>query len=73
MLDSNSQRHKYAMVQYHFDGPEVEIKVKPHGNSKSAAPFFVLQIQPERESLLLHPHTTQSKLFILLHWSKVGN
>ena len=40
MLDGNSQHHKYAMVQFHFDGPKVEIKVKPHGNSKSAAPFF---------------------------------
>ena len=28
------------MVQYHLDGPKVEIKVKPHGNSKSVAPFF---------------------------------
>ena len=40
MLDGNSQCHKYAMVQYHFDGPEVKIKVNPHGNSKNAAPFF---------------------------------
>ena len=23
-----------------FDGPEVDIKVKPHGNSKAATPFF---------------------------------
>ena len=28
------------MIQYYFDGPEVEIKIKPHGNSKSATPFF---------------------------------
>ena len=28
------------MIQYYFDGPEVEIKIKPHGNSKSNAPFF---------------------------------
>ena len=28
------------MVQYMFDGPEMDIKVKPHGNSKTATPFF---------------------------------
>ena len=28
------------MIQYYFDGPEVEIKIKPHGNSKSASPLF---------------------------------
>ena len=28
------------MVQYMFDGPEIDIKVKPQGNSKAATPFF---------------------------------
>lgn len=28
------------MIQYWFDGPPVEIKVKPHGNSSIGAPFF---------------------------------
>ena len=28
------------MVQYYFDGPEVEVQVKRHGNSKSSIPFF---------------------------------
>ena len=28
------------MVQYMFDGPEIDIQVKPHGNSKTATPFF---------------------------------
>ena len=28
------------MVQYWFDGPSVEIKVKPHGNSLTGQPFF---------------------------------
>jgi len=28
------------MMQYYFDGPEVEVKLKPHGNSKSSMPFF---------------------------------
>jgi len=28
------------MIQYWFDGPPIEIKVKPHGNSQSGTPFF---------------------------------
>ncbi len=28
------------MVQYLVDGPEIEVKVKPHGNSKQSRPFF---------------------------------
>ena len=37
---TSGQRHKYALVQYIFDGPEVEVKVKPHGNSNHARPYF---------------------------------
>lgn len=39
-LDSQGQRNKFALIQYIFDGPEVEIKIKPHGRSKSNQPFF---------------------------------
>ena len=39
-IDGNGQRHKYALVQYLFDGPEVEVKIKPHGNSSHARPYF---------------------------------
>ena len=28
------------MIQYLFDGPEVDIKIKPHGNSKGNRSFF---------------------------------
>lgn len=28
------------MLQYYFDGPEIKITIKPHGNSKSSVPFF---------------------------------
>lgn len=28
------------MLQYMYDGPEVAIKVKPHGNAKTSTPFF---------------------------------
>ena len=28
------------MLQYYFDGPEIEVKIKPHGNSKSSTPYF---------------------------------
>ena len=40
LIDEQGKRHKHAMVQYLLDGPEVEIKVKPHGNSKECKPFF---------------------------------
>ena len=40
ITDKNGQHHKYAMLQYNFDGPEIEIKVKPHVNSLSGRPFF---------------------------------
>ena len=33
-------RNKMALIQYTFDGPEVEVKVKPHGNSKTETPYF---------------------------------
>ena len=36
----NSERHKYAMLQYMYSGPEIDIQIKPHGNSKSSKPFF---------------------------------
>ena len=38
--DGNGVQNRYGLMQYYFDGPEVEIKIKPHGNSKSASPFF---------------------------------
>ena len=38
--DGNGVQNCYGLMQYYFDGPEVEIKIKPHGNSKSASPFF---------------------------------
>lgn len=28
------------MLQYWFDGPQVDFQIKPHGNSKSTTPFF---------------------------------
>ena len=39
-VDGSGAQNRYGMIQYYFDGPEVEIKIKPHGNSKSASPFF---------------------------------
>ena len=38
--DGNGVQNRYGLMQCYFDGPEVEIKIKPHGNSKSASPFF---------------------------------
>ena len=38
--DGGGKQNRYCMLQYYFDGPEVEVKIKPHGNAKSNAPFF---------------------------------
>ena len=38
--DSSGSQNRYCMIQYYFDGPEMEVQIKLHGNSKSSAPFF---------------------------------
>ena len=38
--DGNGEQNRYGMIQYYFHGPEIEIKIKPHGNSKLASPYF---------------------------------
>ena len=38
--DNAGTRNKLALVQYSFDGPEIQVKVKPHGNAKSDTPFL---------------------------------
>jgi hypothetical protein len=38
-LDSEGQRNKYSMIQYLFEGPEIDIKIKLHGNSKGDRAF----------------------------------
>ena len=38
--DVQGRHNRYALVQYWFDGPQIDIKVKPHGNSKSSHPYF---------------------------------
>ena len=40
VIDSDGQRSKYSMIQYLFEGPEVDVKIKPHRNSKGDRPFF---------------------------------
>lgn len=40
LADASGLQNKHVMVQYWFDGPPVEVKVKPHGNSQTSLPFF---------------------------------
>ena len=40
LTDMNGLQNKHVMVQYWFDGPPVEVKVKPHGNARTNLPFF---------------------------------
>lgn len=38
--DGKGQQNKYAFIQYLLHGPEVQIKIRPHGNSKANQPIF---------------------------------
>lgn len=38
--DNTGTRNKLALVQYSFDGPVIEVKIKPHGNAKGDVPFL---------------------------------
>ena len=38
--DGKGKRHIFSMVQYIFNGPVCDIKIKPHVNSKQDRPFF---------------------------------
>lgn len=38
--DGAGLQNKFAMIHYYFEGPEVQVKVKPHGNSKTSEPYF---------------------------------
>ena len=40
IADLDGQRNKHVMVQYILDGPEIDIKPKPHGNSKTNESYF---------------------------------
>ena len=42
------------MLQYYFDGPEIKIKIKPHGNAKSSAPFFHTSKRLHKEIAVTH-------------------
>ena len=33
-------QNRYCLLQYYFSGPEINIQIKPHGNSKTNTPFF---------------------------------
>ena len=39
-LDNHGACNKLALVQYMFDGPEIEVITKPHGNFKGSTPYF---------------------------------
>ena len=39
-IDHCKQRNKLVMLQYWFDGPPIDVQIKPHGNSRGSTPFF---------------------------------
>ena len=40
VLGGDGKQHNLALAQYVFDGAEREVKLKPHGNSKTTKPFY---------------------------------
>ena len=40
VTDASGCQNRYALAQYWFDGPQIALKLKPHGNSKSGQPYF---------------------------------
>lgn len=54
------------MIQYLLDGTEVDIKIKPHGNSKQSVPFFcTAQSTKARIKELEASHTPKSAIDVL--------
>lgn len=40
LIDHSGHPNNYGLLEYTFDGPEIEVKSKPHGNSKQTTPYF---------------------------------
>ena len=55
IADHSGQQNKYGTIQYWFDGPPIEVKIKPHGNSHSNTPLFCTMLQ-----LRLYHHQFQT-------------
>ena len=54
------------MIQYLLDGPEVDIKIKPHGNSKQSVPFFrTAQSTKARIKELVTSHRPKNAIDVL--------
>ena len=50
------------MVQYIFEGPEMSISAKPHGNSKGSQPFFRTTHSTQQRIKQLSESCTQKKV-----------
>ena len=51
------------MIQYLFEGPEIDIKIKPHGNSKGDRSFFrTATLTKKRIQQLASSHTPKAVL-----------
>ena len=63
--DENGCLNKFALIQYWFDGPPVEVKPKPHGNSHTSQPYFrVAESAKARHRAIAYSHTPKSALQI---------
>ncbi len=64
VTDGNGLRNRYCLLQYYFDGPEIDIQIKPHGNSKSSSPFFrTSESAKKRHRELASTHTPKEAVY----------
>ena len=64
--DPDGCTNKYGLLQYMFDGPEVKIKIKPHGNAKSSTPFFKTSAQTKERIQCLAVKSTPKNVVQIL-------
>lgn len=38
--DHSGARNHLGHLQYMFEGPEIQVQIKPHGNAKGSSPYF---------------------------------
>ena len=57
------------MVQYWFDGPPVELMIKPHGNSHTNKPFFVTAESAKKKHFEIHYRKRGISSYRISNWN----
>ena len=61
--DRHNKRSKLVALQYWFDRPPIDIKLKPHGNSHTATPFVCTAQSAKKDNEKSQLTLSQQKLF----------